>query len=1071
MPRGVLHLLCWSQQEQRYIIMISERILSSEITTSPGAWTRWLDGVASFAFESRSGVHCTIRKERLRRGDAYWYAYRSIQGRTKKRYLGKTADLSFELLEEISTRFTTEEREMAPSAPAPKAHQTATNRGRAPSVSSPLLETKLHPPQFPALLIERTRLLVRLDISFAHKLTLLLAPAGFGKTTLVNQWLTTRSTSPTFPAAAWVSLDSADNDLLRFWRYIMTACQTLLGQERRASGQAVLALFTAAIHSPFEQPPMEMALTSLLNDLAWPSSGGLLVLDDYHAITEPRIHETLAFFIDHLPKAVHVLLLSRAEPPLPLLRWHVRGELCELHGTDLRFSLEETADFLHQTLPFSLSETVLTRLDASLEGWAAGLRLLSLTLSRWRTSHVVELALLSLGEHAGLSSPHRSLLDYLVSEIFETQPEPIQRFLLQTSVLSRLCGPLCDAVTRSENSATQLEGVERGGLFLEALEGPGGWYRYHALFAEAMRREASSRLGEEALRALSLRASSWYEQEALFTEAIEAAWQAQDLERVARLIEQRDAQGGFSEPQTMRHWLEQLPEAVLREHPMLCLLFATELRFPVELRFAQAAMSVPQVVPLTSEENRRIETLLQMAEESWRRCGMQPWIGIIWAFRMMSSLMDKEPFSSLVDSAQQALVFLPQEAQDRRVQMWRGACLLFVGIEKLRMGQVGEARQLLLQAQEHNRNRFLTTMSSLMLGRSHLLQGELKLARRYHRQVLSDARELGDDEMAADALLELAWLAFEANDLNGAEQQAREAREVTQRVHSHRQELSDRATLQFALITHAQGETAAALQQLTTLLVAPQTEWTLSGFWLSSRIRNWQGRLRIATGDLQAVEDSLPGQSQSSESISFTEHLEEQILRVRLLLAQGNAETARQQLADLLPMAKAQLHQYHALEIELLLALTYAASEQEQQAHSWLRQTLSQTVHERFIRLFLNEGKPMILLLRSLRKHLQHDTILRSYVQMILLAAQRAESPHALISTSDGPPFEPLSLQEKRVLRLLATGWTNQEIAHELIVSVNTVKYHVKHLYQKLGVSNRQQASMAARDLSLGEPL
>jgi LuxR family maltose regulon positive regulatory protein len=1070
MPRGVLHLLCWSQQEQRYIITISEHILSSEITTSPDAWTRWLDGVSSFAFENRLGVHCTIRKERLQRGDAYWYAYRSIQGRTKKRYLGKTADLSFELLEEISTRFTTEEREATPSALTPKARQTATKRRIAPSASPPLLEIKLHPPQLPALLVERTRLLVRLDISFAHKLTLLLAPAGFGKTTLVNQWLSARSTPPTFAATSWISLDAADNDPLRFWRYVMTACQTLQGQEQRASGQTALALLTAAIHPPFEQPPMEMALTRLLNDLARPSSGGLLVLDDYHAITEPRIHETLAFFIDHLPKSVHVLLLSRAEPPLPLLRWRVKGELCELHRADLRFSPQETADFLQQALPHTLSETVLARLDESLEGWAAGLRLLSLTLSGWRTSHAVEQALLSLGEHADHSSPHSSLLDYLMSEIFATQPEPIQRFLLQTSVLSRLCGPLCDAVTRSENSAMQLEMVKRSGLFLEALEGPGGWYRYHALFAEAMRREASLRLGEEALGALSLRASSWYEQEALLTEAIEAAWQAQDLERVARLIEQRDAQGGFSESQTMLRWLEQLPEAVLREHPMLCLLFATELRFPVELRFAQIAIPASKVVPLTSAQNVRVEALLQLAEEGWRRRGMQSWIGIIWAFRMMSSLMDEEPFSSLVYSARQALLFLPQETQDRRVQMWRGACLLFVGIEKLRIGQVGEARQLLFQAQEHNSNRFLTIMSDSMLGKSHLIQGELKLAGRYHRQVLSDARELGDDEMAADALLELAWLAFEANDLNGAEQQAREARELARRVHPQRSELSDRATLQFALIRHAQGETAAALQQLAALPVAPQTEWRLSGFWLLSRVRNWQGRLRIATGDLQAVQDSLLGQSQSSESTSRTSHLEEQILRGRLLLAQGNAETARQQLTNLLPVAKAQQHQYHALEIELLLALTHAASKQEQQAHHWLRQTLLQTVQEGIIRLFLNEGKPMTALLRSLLKNLQHDTMLRSYVQTILRAAQRAESPHAPSSTSDGMPFEPLSSQEKHVLRLLATGWTNQEIAHELMVSVNTVKYHVKHLYQKLGVSNRQQASMAARDLSLGEP-
>jgi LuxR family maltose regulon positive regulatory protein len=1063
MARNTLYLLRFSLHEQRYIITNGSLELSLAITTSDHAWQTWLATISSFAFEDRAGGHYTIRKERLQRGDAYWYAYRSIQGHTKKRYLGRTADLTLSRLEEVGARFIEGEKKVIQSVPIHQQRQL--NPNLKTSGVALLLETKLHPPQLLARLVERTRLRVQLDISLTHKLTLLLAPAGFGKTTLVNQWLATHSIQPARPTASWVSLDTGDNNPQRFWRYVMTACQRLLGQEQIAAGQAALSILTTAIHPPFDPPPIDLALTHLLNALAGPSSGGLLVLDDYHVISEPRIHETLAFFIDHLPTTIHVLLLSRAEPDLPLLRWSARGELYQLHGADLRFSSEETAIFLQQALPFSLSASALTQLDSSLEGWAAGLRLLSLTLSRWHTSQAVEQALLSLGAQADISSPHRSLLDYFVTEILEAQSEPIQLFLLYTSVLGRLCGPLCDTVTGSEGSQMQLEAVERAGLFLETLEGPGAWYRYHALFAEAMRREASRRLGEEMLRTLSLRASIWYEQEALLTEAIEASWQALDMERMASLIEQENEQS-FAEPHAILQRLKQLPEAVLRAHPMLCHLFAVELRFPLELRFS--GIPAEGFPPLSEAERLRIEALLQMAEEGWRRHGTPAWIGANWAFRALGTLLDQESFSSAINNAQQALVFLPQEGiLDDRLKMYRSTCRLFAGMEKLRLGQIEAAQQLFLQAQDDNippGNKYLALDIFEMLGKSHLLQGELKLAKRYFVQALHAARELGDGEMTADALIDLAWLAFEWNDLSSVEQQIREALALAQPIHPQQQDLYDRATLLLALLQYVQGETTPALQQLTVLLSCSQRAWTRNSFWLRVHLCAWHGRLSLAIGDVQTVQKSLEVQAQSTKETSVTEHLGEEILRGRLWFAQGKVKDALQHFAYLLPIAQEHLHQYAALELHVLLALTHSALKQDQQAHYWLRQTLMQTVHEGYIRLFLNEGKPMAQLLRSLLPTLQYDTVLRSYVQTLLRAATRsAGSPHTSRSDSDGLLFEPLSKQEERVLQLLATGWSNQDIAREMIVSINTVKYHIKHIYQKLGVSNRLQASEAMR--------
>jgi LuxR family maltose regulon positive regulatory protein len=790
-------------------LLVYEEEQTISLVVGSEQWFEWLrkDTSTIFSVHTLDGSY-TARKERAgnRRGGWYWKAYRTYQRTLYRAYLGKPEDLTLARLNEIALTLSTRIHEQAEKTSDIAEVFPATHHQGVPDDRLPLLlSTKLHPPRLPAGLVERTRLLARLDTSFAYKLTLLVAPAGFGKTTLVNQWFAAHSTSLTPPAASWVSLDGSDNDPLRFWRSVMTICQRLLGQERRVEGQAALAALTAPLHSPFDAPPLEMALTRLLNALADPSSGGLLVLDDYHAINEPLIHETLAFFIDHLPTNVHVLLLSRTEPDFPLLRWRSRGELSELHGADLRFSLDETTAFLRQSLPVSLSEAALIRLDSSLEGWAAGLRLLSLTLSTWRTDTAIEQALLELGERAdfshqragGTNALHSSLLAYFVTEILDTQSEPMQHFLLHTSMLSRLCAPLCDAVTGGKDNAEQLEAVAQAGLFLEAMEGPGGWYRYHALFAEAMRREASRRLGEEVLRASSLRASSWHEQEGLLTEAIEAAWLAQDMERVARLIEQVHTQNSSS-PQTMLRWLEQLPEAVLRAHPLLCFLFATELRFPVKLWFAQEAALTAEATSIPSAERARVETLLSMAEKSWRSCGEFSWIGGIWAHRALSALLDQEPFSSVVSFAQQALAFLPQKgALDRRLQMYRSSCLYFVGREKLDLGQIGEARQMLLQAEEDNvppGNKFLAVDIHLMIGKTYLIQGELKLAQKYLRQALSDACELGDEKVIADALLELAWLAFEWNDLQEAEQQAHEALELAYRIHPQiQEELHDRA--------------------------------------------------------------------------------------------------------------------------------------------------------------------------------------------------------------------------------------------------------------------------------------
>lgn len=926
MPGESLYVLKYVPDEQRYVIRKNSLSLAPEIIDMRQRWEAWLSTTTSFAFEDRQGNHSTIRRERLQRGETYWYAYRSIQGHTRKRYLGKTSSLTLEKLEAVSALFV-EQQNGVPG------QENSTTRSEGNFM--PLLETKLHPPLLAGALIERTRLLKQLDASLTHRLTIVQAPAGSGKTTQVNQWLVARGSQERrsalsahpdpLNAVAWVSLDGGDNDSLRFWRYLATACQKLLGKVSREEGQTALAHLTSAVHPSFGQPALDLALTHLLNALAGPVSGGILVLDDYHVISEPAIHERLAFFIDHLPASVHLLLLSRAEPALPLLRWRARGEVNDLRSTDLRFSVEETASFLRQILPVLPSATALSQLEKSLEGWAAGLRLLSCTLSGWSDAPAIEQALLALGQQtdlalqgqtAGTGLPHRDLFNYFVSELLEKQPADIQRFLLQTSVLERLCAPLCDAATASIGSATRLEAVARAGLFLEAIAGAGDWYRYHALFAEAMRREAARRLGADALQAISLRASHWYEQENLLAEAIEAAWLARDLERMATLIEQFNEQH-FYEPYTILHWLERLPDAVLHAHPRLCLLFATELHFPGQLRFSEQSVDVPP--PPSAADDARGEALLRSAEATMRTQGDIAWIGGIYAHRALYTLLYQQSFSVVADLSRQALTFLHQpEATDHRLRTYRAACLLFVGMEKLHLGQLDEAYQMLMQAREDNRfpeNRFLALDLNLMSGKSYLMQGELKSARRYLNQALTMAREIQDNEVIADALLELAWIALEMNDSQTAEWLTTEALSLAERLQPPVPALLQKAALHRIILQHRQGTAPVALLQLAELESGLASEWAPASIGLAERLR---------------------------------------------------------------------------------------------------------LCRQRF---------------------------------------QPAAHPVSSLLT------EPLSAQEERVLRLLATGWSNQEIAHELIISINTVKYHIKHLYQKLGVSNRLQASALARQI------
>lgn len=1048
MPKSPTYILHWSEENQLYELTShghTEQRLGQE---SAASWLLFLDTHTSFAFQGQTG-RLSIIKERRSRGSGYWYAYRTHGQHTVKHYLGNASKVTMTRLEEAAgllSHADEETRDMGREHRETHSRSGHRETGAQASHLNSLLLPKLLPPRLPASLVERPHLLKRLDAALEHKLTLLVAPAGSGKTTVVNQWIHARLERGESKPLIWVSLDKEENDLFRFWRSIITACQTL----QPHLGRAALASLSAVLQPSLALSSPEAALTLLVNDLAHLAQGGLLILDDYHMIEEPRIHETLTFFLDYLPATFGVLLMTRAEPlHLPLLRWRARGELYALHGADLRFSLAETADFVRQTFPAPLSEEALTQLDASLQGWVAGLRLLALSLplptDRIRpeqmAAHAVEHAPVSLDQLTEPSSPYWPLLDYFVTEILKAQPEPLQRFLLQTSVLTRLSGPLCEAVTGVEHGTAQLEAIEQAGLFLDALDGT--WYRFHTLFAGAMRHEATLRLGEEELRTLSLRASHWYEQHAQSSEAIEAALLSQAFERAALLLEQMDTRIQIVELYTVRRWLEQIPEAVLRTHPQLCWLAALTLQV------------LQEKAPLTPALRQRVETLLHMAEEGLDQQSQPAISGLIAALRAMSS-WHQALFPQAIAYAQQALTLLPADKQTDLLQTWRSICLFIAGTGYLYDGAFAEARTAYLEAHKRSlatEDRHFTRGMLLLVGVCSSGLGELHQAREYYQQALSDARRQEDHEVIARSLLGLATIAFSWNNLSLAEQQINEALTHTQDEDT---ELRNDAALQLAELAHAHGQITSAQQQLEILVARLQLTTTPATAQKLSDALSFSAYLALEVGDLAKVGRLVATLDREDKSTTS-------ILHARLLLAQDNAHAAVLELEHLFSIA----HEWqHRLEIQILLALAYAACQESQQARQWLQQALSQGRSAGIVRSFLAAGDALARLLRRLAPTLQ-EPALHAYAQTILQAFARTADADASGPAASAGLLEPLSTQELRVLRLLASGCSNREIAQDLVVSINTVKDHAKHLYRKLGVSNRLQAGAAARHLKL----
>jgi ATP/maltotriose-dependent transcriptional regulator MalT len=927
-----------------------------------------------------------------------------------------------------------------------------------------LLRTKLNNPLLRSNLVPRPQLIERLNEGLNHPLTVIAASAGFGKTTTLSEWIRHSERR-----AAWLSTDEGDNDPVRFWTYFIAALQTLDAKV----GEHALAM----LHTQGQGPPRaESVLTLLLDDVAALPEPFVLVLDDYHVINTPDIHQGIAFLVEHMPAPMHLYISTRSDPPLPLARWRARGQLAEIRTDDLRLTAEEAARFLNQAMGLRLSPDDVLALHARTEGWLVGLQLAALSL-QGRTD---------AGDFiAAFRGSHHYIIDYLSLEAIQSQPESVQSFLLHTAILDRLCGALCDAVTERTDSHAILEYLERANVFTIPLDEERQWYRYHHLFAEMLRRQLQ-RLYPAHPPDLHRRASEWYEHNGLADEAVRHALAAEDFERAARLIEQ-NAGAIFwmrGEISTFLEWLEALPDDVVHAHPRLGLVLGWALLMSGKLA---------TIEPVLEEAERQLLNSPDSSEPG--ESEIKSLRGQMAAIRSrVARLHDDLPRA--IELARAALADLPQ---DNRAL--RSVFTLNLGMAYRQSGDVTAATRVLTQASTMGGSAGIALIALGILGDLQAEQGHLHQAAETYRQAIDRAAEDGNgpSPMVSWAWVGLGALDLEWNDLDAAEHHIRQGTEFARRW-GNADGLAW-AWLHLGRLKQARGDAAgaeAALIEAEQIVrryeVAP---------WTSSEVAGWRGQFWLKQGNLGEVARWARERGLKVEDEFSYLREPEYLTLARLLIAEGVWEEAASFSERLLRSAEASGLTGRVIHVMLLQALASSRLERPAQSPTVLHRVLSLAEPEGYTRVFLDEGEPMRSLLsdfaqaQSARPQMTGRTPhLLAYVNRLLAAFSNSAAQSAprsgigpttagleLESTPKGstlPPYgnsspgpgaamlpERLSTRELEILPLLADGLSNREIAQQLFLSTGTVKVHLKHIYGKLSVKNRTQAIARARELNL----
>jgi ATP/maltotriose-dependent transcriptional regulator MalT len=1029
--------LIYQQDEQEQVLLVE----------TP-AWYAWLETASTFAFTSDAGTF-TARKERAgnQRGGWYWKAYRTQHGKLTSLYLGKAEALTLERLHAVALALAqTSSRDAGGEAsverPSPPTEEVERHVGTT-TPTDPPLATKLHVPRPPLQLVRRPHLVERLQQAVERPLTLIAAPAGFGKTTLLSTWLEHASLP-----AAWLSLEQDDDDLTRFWSYVFTA----LARVHQGLGTSALSLLQASPLSPL--PPIESVLTVWINELATLPHEMALVLDDYHLITAPPIHRAVTYLVDHLPPQLHLVMATRADPPLPLARLRARGHLTEIRAADLRFTSEEVMAFLTQALGPHLSTEEIAALEARTEGWIAGLQLAALSM-QGRTD--------SAGFLAAFRGSHRYIIDYLVEEVLAQQPEPVQTFLLQTAILDRLQGSLCEAVmgvTREPggeaSGQAMLEQVEQANLFLTPLDDEQRWYRYHQLFAEALRHRLQRRQ-PDLVPELHRRASTWYEQHGLTREAVHHALTAADFAQAARLIEHTaELVAKRGELATLRSWLAALPDELLRARLELCLWQGWLLALSGQYDSAERLLQDLEPRLRTSTASSELPATSGAADPPWldaNHRGLIEYTGRMAAIRAFIAFR-RGNTQRTIDLALQALEQLPQD------QAFRGLVAWYLGIAYLESGDQAKGSASLTEARASSLaadNSYVAFMATFELAQMQARQGYLHQADQSYQQALELGAERGGTLAATGpAYVGRGELQREWNHLDRASHSLQVG--IVQCQQTGNASIMLRGHIMLARVKQAQGDAAGADQLIQQI---PQILRSSSLSPLNAASANaWHARLSLQQGDLALASRWVQEQHLGVDDELNPGREWEYVTLARVLIAQHRPHEALSLLARLLQQAERQGWMGNALEIFVLQALASRARGDEAGAMERLARALSLAEPEGYIRLFVDEGEPMVALLRQAYAR----GIAPDYVATLLSAAG---APALAAPAPARSLLEPLTERELEILRLLVAGLSNAAMAQELVITVGTVKSHISHIYGKLGVQSRSQAIARAHSLHL----
>ena len=905
-----------------------------------------------------------------------------------------------------------------------------------------LLATKLHVPRPRPGLVLRPRLAERLDEGLERGLVLVCAPAGYGKTVLLADWAQ-HGGRP----AAWLSLDAGDNDPARFWRHAVAA----LDWVRPGLGGRVGALL-----GPPSPPSFEPLLAALINELATPpgEDEALLILDDYHLIGSQPVHESLGFLLEHRPPGLHLVLASRSDPPLALARERGRGQLAELRAAELRFTPDEAAALLRQLAPApggALPDAAIAALAARTEGWAAGLQLAALSL---RGRPDVD------GFVAAFTGSHRYVLDYLAEEVLERQSEQIRAFLLETSVLERLSGPLCDAATGRTASQALLEQVEQAGLFLMPLDEVRGWWRYHHLFADLLRARLHQEQPGQVAR-LHQNAAGWCEEHGLADDAIRHAAAAGQMTRAARLIERHFDELHYlgGEAATIQRWLSALPASLVRSRPRLLL--------------AQALMAA------TSAHPEEVGPLLDATERASADPGepFEPTVG-----RAASMLVNVPALITLLRGYTAQLRGDAEEtaalAARALAQSGEGEWLLnaiaqgFLAVAEWLRGRLAEAEHAFAASIAGWREAGQLTPTAwgcYQLTQIQRAQGRLDAAVLTCQQALESLTAAGRNPPAAGpAYVGLAEVAYQRNDLDIA------LRHVTEGIALCRQ-FVDTAPLAAGLMTlawirQATGDPAGALEAMDEAGRAAPGPAVAS---LLNPVPAQRARLLLTRADLQAATRFTQERGLSPDAEPGYPQEPEYLVLARMLLAQDRPGQAVALLDRMLAAAAAQNRTGSIIEIQALRPLALAARGEEADAVAALAGALTLACPQGYMRVFADEGPPMAALVRRLVAAQRAGQAAAAVPFGCLTRLQRAFSAeHHIPASSRGTAavpslVDPLTSRELEVLGLLGAGKSNQAIAGQLVVTLDTAKKHVSHVLAKLGAVNRTGAVTRARQLGL----